>query len=78
MEEDLALAEKTTDRWFSFVEEYYSQSTVPLSQVLCPNSYGGKGPDWTYDTRVMSVKELKKHGILTGYKDVPTAGPKSS
>ena len=32
MEEDEAI-----DRWFEFVEEYNSQSTVPLSYALLPN-----------------------------------------
>lgn len=25
------------NRWFDFVEDYYSQSTTPLSYVLCPS-----------------------------------------
>lgn len=67
--------EEAINRWFSFVEEYYSQNTVPLSAVFCPNAYGCHGPDWTYDTGVISIRELKQEGILTGYKDIPSAGP---
>lgn len=26
------------DRWFDFVEEYYKQSTIPLSYALLPNA----------------------------------------
>ena len=36
MEED-----KETDSWFEFVEEYNTQSTVPLSYVLLPHTPQG-------------------------------------
>lgn len=32
--------ESEIDRWFKFVEGYYAENTVPLSQKLCPNHYG--------------------------------------
>lgn len=28
---------ESVDRWFDFVEEYYRQSSVPLSWLLIPN-----------------------------------------
>ena len=32
------MQEEDIDRWFEFVEEYYANSTVPLSYVLLPDS----------------------------------------
>lgn len=29
---------REVDRWFDFVEEYYKQSTIPLSYALLPNA----------------------------------------
>ena len=31
------MEEESIDHWFEFVEEYYKESTVPLSYVLLPN-----------------------------------------
>lgn len=31
------MQEEDIDRWFEFVEEYYANSTVPLSYVLLPD-----------------------------------------
>lgn len=64
--------EEAINRWFSFVEEYYENNTVPLSQVLCPNAYAKSGVDASWN---LSKRELIKCGILAGYKDEPSAGP---
>lgn len=64
--------EEAIDRWFSFVEEYYENSTVPLSQLFCPNGYGARGIDASWN---LPKRELIKYGILAGYKDEPSAAP---
>ena len=33
--------DESVERWFDFVEEYYKQSTVPLSYVMIPGIYTG-------------------------------------
>lgn len=64
--------EEAIERWFSFVEDYYENNTVPLSQVLCSNAYAKSGVDASWK---LPKRELIKIGILAGYKDEPSAGP---
>lgn len=59
--------EEAINRWFSFIEEWSKNSTVPLSQVLITNR-GEKGlstsgsPTGAFN---LDKRELKKIGILS-------------
>lgn len=63
-----AYVEEAIDRWFSFVEEWNKNSTVPLSQVLLPDSPGNfqglrtpGSPTGAFD---LTKRELKKLGVI--------------
>ena len=58
--------DEAAERWFSFVEEYNKQSSVPLSYVMIPGIHNGwRTPGSPTGTFNLSKRELQKLGILT-------------
>lgn len=59
--------EEAIDRWFSFVEEWNKNSTIPLSQVLISNR-GEKGfsaPGSPSGAFNLDKRELRKIGVIS-------------
>ena len=56
------MSESYIDRWFDFIEEYNSKSSVPLSYVLLPNpiTTGFRTAGSPFGVTTLSKKEWQK------------------